>query len=94
LVGGWSANLGPKKTSYHQRGYVHVTVAGDEAVAVSNGYAWNRMEGNGDPLWEVWGRYEHTLTRTGAGWKVDGMTFEATHERGNMWVRDTPSPAN
>lgn len=48
------------------------------------------MEGNGEPLWEVWGTYEHHLVRSSAGWKVDGFTFRMTHERGNPWVKSTP----
>ena len=63
---------------------------GDRATVQSNGYAWNCMEGNGDPLWEVWGTYEHRLLRSGAGWKVDGFIFRMTHERGNPWVKATP----
>ncbi len=92
LIAGWSGNLGPKKQSHHQRGNALVTFDGDMAVVYSKGYAWNRMEGNGDPLWEVWGDYTHELVKTEEGWKVMGMSFVATHQRGNTWVRDTPSP--
>ena len=92
LIAAWSANLGPKKQSHHQRGYGLVSLAGDRATIYSQGYAWNRMEGNGEPLWEVWGNYTHDLARTPAGWKVTAMTFVMTHQRGNTWVRDTPSP--
>ncbi len=93
LIGGWSANLGPAKTSYHQRGHGVLALEGDRATLVSNGYAWNRMAGNGDPLWEVWGTYTHDFVRTEAGWKVQGMALQVTHQRGNFWVRDTPAPA-
>ena len=47
------------------------------------------MEGNGDPLWEVWGVSEHRFVRDGGRWLVDGMTLDVTHQRGNAWVRDT-----
>ena len=90
LIGAWSANLKPQKTSLHLRTNHAVNVEGDKATVRSHGYAWNRMEGNGDPLWEVWGVYEHKLTRSGQGWLVDGMTFTVTNERGNMWVKTTP----
>jgi hypothetical protein len=93
LIKGWAANLGPKKQSHHQRGHGLVTISGDKATVYSQGYAWNRLEGNGDPLWEVWGNYTHELVRTPAGWKVTSFTFVMTHERGNMWVKATPSPA-
>jgi len=92
LIAAWSGNLGPKKESHHQRGHGLVTIEGDTATIYSQGYAWNKMEGNGDPLWEVWGNYTHKLARTDDGWKVTSMTFEMTHQRGNFWVRDTPSP--
>ena len=92
LIAAWSANLGPQKQSHHQRGHGLVTLDGDRATVYSQGYAWNRMEGNGDPLWEVWGNYTHELLRTPQGWKVTAMTFEMTHQRGNDWVRDTPAP--
>jgi hypothetical protein len=94
LIKGWSTNLGPRKTSLHLRGNHLVTFNGDQATVYSHAYAWNRMEGNGDPLWEVWGYYIHELQRTSTGWKVTAFTFVKTNERGNMWVKTTPSPAN
>lgn len=90
LIGGWSGNLKGSKTSLHLRTNHQVTIAGDRATVVSHGYAWNRMPGQGDPLWEVWGTYEHRLTRTTDSWKIDGFTFRMTHERGNSWVKTTP----
>lgn len=92
LIGAWRGNLGAKKTSLHLRGNHLVTLEGDRARVYSHAYAWNRMEGNGDPLWEVWGHYTHELARTPQGWKVTAMTFTMTHERGNMWVKTTPAP--
>jgi len=90
LIATWAANLRGGKTSLHLRTNHHVVLHGNGATVASNGYAWNRMEGNGDPLWEVWGTYEHHLTRSEGGWKVDGFIFRMTHERGNPWVKATP----
>lgn len=97
LISGWSANLTAEKTSFHLRGNHRVTFLGaDSAVMLSHGYAWNRLErgaraeNGGEALWEVWGRYEHGFVRTEAGWKVNAMTFTATAERGNPFVRNTP----
>lgn len=90
LVGAWAANLKGSKSSFHQRSNHRVALGTGHATVTSSGYAWNRMEGNGDPLWEVWGTYEHSLVRTDRGWKVEGMTLRVTHERGNMWVKMTP----
>ena len=92
LITGWSTNLGPKKTSLYLRGNHLVTLNDDQAMVYSHAYAWNRMEGNGEPLWEVWGQYIHELQRTPAGWKVTAFTFVKTNERGNLWVKTTPSP--
>jgi hypothetical protein len=87
LIKGWSQNLKSSKTSLHLRTNHDVAWAGEVATVRSHGYAWNRMEGQGDPLWEVWGVYEHTFGRVGGAWKVTGFVFRMTHERGNMWVR-------
>lgn len=92
LINGWTSNLGSRKTSFHLRGNHLVEVEGDRGTIYSHAYAWNRLEGQGDPLWEVWGHYTYDLIRTPAGWKVTSFTFVKTHERGNMWVRDTPAP--
>jgi hypothetical protein len=89
LIAGWNTNLTAAKTSLHLRTNHLVTIDGDNAVVTSHGYAWNRMEGNGDPLWETWGHYEHRLERRPEGWRVVGMTYRQTHERGNPWVKTT-----
>ena len=97
LIAGWSANLTEDKTSFHLRGNHRITFAGpDAAVIHSHGYAWNHMEAGalpengGDPLWEVWGNYTHDFARTDDGWRITGMVFEATAERGSTFVRNTP----
>ena len=97
LIAGWSSNLTAEKESFHLRGNHRVTFDGSNAaMLVSHGYAWNRMErgaleeNGADPLWEVWGTYEHGFTRTEEGWKVNFMAFYATAERGSEFVRNTP----
>jgi hypothetical protein len=100
LIQGWSANLTAEKTSFHLRGNHRITMTGpDSAVMLSHGYAWNRMErgalpeNGGEALWEVWGTYEHVFVREAGVWKVSGMTFVATAERGSEFVRNTPGTA-
>lgn len=97
LIAGWSGNLTEEKTSFHLRGNHRITFhTPDSATMVSHGYAWNRMErgaleeNGGEALWEVWGTYVHGFERTAEGWKVNAMTFTATAERGNPFVRNTP----
>ncbi|WP_299625421.1 nuclear transport factor 2 family protein [uncultured Tateyamaria sp.] len=97
LIAGWSANLTAEKASFHLRGNHRVTFEDDgSATMYSHGYAWNRMErgaleeNGGDAMWEVWGTYVHGFSQTEAGWMVNAMTFTATAERGNDFVRNTP----
>ena len=97
LISGWSGNLTEEKASFHLRGNHRVTFEADgSATMLSHGYAWNRMErgalaeNGGDALWEVWGTYVHGFVETDAGWQIDAMTFTATAERGNAFVRNTP----
>lgn len=89
IVDGWRRNLTAAKTSQHARSNHQVTLDGDRATVRSVAHAWNRMEGRGDPLWEVWGAYEHRFARNDVRWLIDGMTLTVTHQRGNDWVRDT-----
>lgn len=88
LVGNWQTALTPEKQSFHLRGDPVVTISGDTATLVSHGYAWNRRSDRdrGD-LWEVWGVYEHKFARTPQGWRINGMKFVKTHERGDPSVR-------
>ncbi|WP_299673081.1 nuclear transport factor 2 family protein [uncultured Roseobacter sp.] len=97
LISGWSSNLTEEKTSFHLRGNHRVIFEEDgSATLLSHGYAWNQLqrgalpENGGEALWEVWGTYLHSFVETGEGWKIDAMTFTATAERGNSFVRDTP----
>ncbi|MGF1544891.1 MAG: nuclear transport factor 2 family protein [Parvularculaceae bacterium] len=96
LVGGWASNLTEAKTSFHMRTNHRVRFDGPgKARMVSNGYAWNRLAdgaqpaNGGDDLWEVWGTYTHGFLLTESGWRVDAMSFSPTHQRGNVYVRDT-----
>lgn len=90
LIAGWAGNLKGNKTSLHLRTNHEVVIDGDRATVKSNGYAWNRMEGSGEPLWEVWGTYSAEMIRSHGGWVVDAFAFHKTHERGNDWVKITP----
>ncbi|WP_195822751.1 nuclear transport factor 2 family protein [Roseobacter sp. MH60115] len=97
LIAGWSGNLTEEKESFHLRGNHRIRFEADgSATMVSHGYAWNKMErgalaeNGGNALWEVWGIYEHSFFQTEAGWRVNGMSFFATAERGNDFVRNTP----
>ena len=91
LVGQWADNFGDAKTSLHLRTNHRVHIAGDTARLDSHFYACNRMEGNGEPLWEIWGTTIHNFTRSiGGEWRISGFAFTPGHERGNDWVKSTP----
>jgi hypothetical protein len=88
LVNGWQSNLFQGKPSFHLRGGAIVAIDGDTANVVANGYAWNALPQRADnDLWEVWGRYEFGLTRSGDDWKISAMAFHAAHERGDPSIR-------
>lgn len=89
LVNNWKGALTAEKQSFHLRGDAVVSITGDTATMLSHGYAWNRLPARkGDDLWEVWGVYEHRFVRVdGGAWKINGMKFVKTHERGNPAVR-------
>jgi hypothetical protein len=85
----WSVNLFPEKTTHHMHTGHTVEISGDTATCFCKGYAWNKLERPlGDNLWEVWGNYTHTFRHDGDGWICTGITFEATHARGNEKVRE------
>lgn len=97
LIAGWSSNLTDEKTSFHLRGNHRIAFDADgSATMLSHGYAWNQMErgalpeNGGGALWEVWGTYKHSFVQTDQGWRVDAISFFATAERGNDFVRNTP----
>lgn len=89
LIGSWQTSLYQDKQSHHMRSNYHITINGDEAEVFSKGYALNILAiRHGSDVWEVWGNYRHTATRTADGWKCTGMTFTVTYARGNEKVRE------
>ena len=89
LIEAWSTNLFTEKKTFHQRGNHVISLDGDKATVFSKGYAFNLLEhGPVVGLWEVWGNYTHTLSRTADGWKVDGMKLDVIHQRGDERVRN------
>jgi hypothetical protein len=89
LVGNWKANLPPGKSSFHMLSAPTIAVDGDSATFKANGYAWNKLDTRAENnLWEVWGVYQHKLTRTPEGWKISSFGFHKTNERGDPTIRD------
>ncbi len=89
LVGNWKANLPAGKSSFHMLSAPTIAVDGDSAMFKANGYAWNKLDARlENNMWEVWGVYQHKLTRTPAGWKISSFGFHKTAERGDPAIRD------
>ena len=88
LVAGFRAGLHADKASHHMTTNVRVSVDGDRAEVLAQGYAWNRLDtsGGGD-LWETWGTYRLAARRAGGAWRFDGFAYHAKHNRGNEAVR-------
>jgi len=89
LVGNWKANLPRGKSSFHMLSAPTIKIDGDTATFKANGYAWNKLDARAENnLWEVWGVYQHKLTRTPLGWKISSFGFHKTAERGDPTIRD------
>lgn len=88
LIKGWETNLFAEKKTFHQRGNHRIEIKGDRAKVFSKAYAFNLLEsGEVRELWEVWGNYTHSLSRSEDGWKVSEMSLQVTHQRGDEKVR-------
>lgn len=63
-------------TSHHVSN-IQVTFDGpDKAESVTYLYAWHRYVDD-SPDGELWGRYRHRFTRTGAGWRISELLLQA-----------------
>ena len=63
-------------TSHHASN-IQITFEGpDQARSVTYLYAWHRYV-DGSPDGELWGRYRHRFTRTGAGWRISELLLQA-----------------
>jgi ketosteroid isomerase-like protein len=63
-------------TSHHVSN-IQISFQGpDGARATSYVYAWHRYV-DGSPDGELWGRYLHSFTRHGAGWRISSLVLQA-----------------
>ena len=63
-------------TSHHVSN-IQITFEGpDQARSVTYLYAWHRYVDD-SPDGELWGRYRHRFTRTGAGWRISELLLQA-----------------
>jgi hypothetical protein len=88
LVTSWRTNLYSEKRSLHLRTNHEFQIIGDHAEVTSKAYAMNLLPRPlGESWWDVFGWYLHTLERGADGWRCSGLSFDATHGRGNELVR-------
>jgi hypothetical protein len=92
LVAGWNQGLHALKESHHMTSNPLVSVDGDTAEVITQGYAYNRLTGDaagdaeGTGFWEVWGTYTISFVHTDTGWKMNGLTFDAKYSQGDASV--------
>ena len=71
------------KTTQHILGSHAVTVNGDKATCISHFQAHHVfLDSSKGQSWTLGGTYNHELTRTPDGWKVNKMKMTATWEEG------------
>jgi hypothetical protein len=88
MVDNWQKTLTADKPSFHLRGGDIVSLNGDAATLSSHGYVWNRITSRKtNDLWEVWGVWEYSFARTPQGWRISGLKFVKTYERGDPEIR-------
>lgn len=85
IVGAWKGLLPGFEHTHHQIGNLDITVEGDRARVACYGTASHVI---GARVWTVVGRYEKTLVRGAAGWRVSGSRFVFGYQTG-----DTTLPA-
>jgi hypothetical protein len=88
LIDAWRRGLHPQKVSVHLRAGGLIAIDRDGATMISHGFALNALpQRMANQYWEGWGRYEHHFVRTAGGWRIDGLRFTLTAERGDPGVR-------
>jgi hypothetical protein len=89
LLAGFRLGLHEEKLSHHMATNSRVTLEGDRAELVANGYAWNRVPAlpAGHDLWETWGTYRLAFRRTAGGWRITGFRYDSKLTRGDDAVR-------
>ncbi|PWJ17033.1 nuclear transport factor 2 family protein [Jannaschia seohaensis] len=67
-------------TSHHVSNVTVTFETPDRATSNCYLYAWHRYRADGRES-ELWGQYDHTFQRTGAGWRIARLTLSAAGTR-------------
>jgi ketosteroid isomerase-like protein len=89
IVRRWQPLLEAFDATQHLVHDLRITVDGDRATATSEFLATHVLRGaQGGDVWTLPGRYEHSLVRTLAGWKVTRMRMVPGQSSGNASLID------
>jgi hypothetical protein len=89
LADAWQALLPGFQYTHHQISNYVVMENADIATVFCYGTATHYLPNDsGQNLWTVVGTYDFHLTRQGANWKVDAMTFHFKYQDGNLGLPD------
>jgi len=83
----WSKRTYRLIKSQHMFMNQDVQVDGNRASATSYGRALHQRTDTGE-VWMIYNRYEHSLVKTAAGWKVERLKMEPTWQTGNPNLLD------
>jgi len=87
LAAGWRQTIGHLDATQHLAGNHIVTIDGDHATCAANVQATHVLANHsGGPTWTVGGRYDLTLDRTTAGWRISGTTLTVRWTAGNQHI--------
>ncbi|OLF15375.1 nuclear transport factor 2 family protein [Actinophytocola xanthii] len=85
--GSWRRTMDGLEATQHLITNVLVDVDGDQARATANVLGVHRLTNpHGSPLWTVGGTYDFGLNRTGAGWRIQAITYRISWVDGNQQV--------
>ena len=94
LVAGWRAVLGNLDATQHLIAGQHIVLERDSATCAANLLATHRLaNATGGPLWTIGGRYDLSLIRTSAGWRIGALALTLQWATGNQQIMSLAAAA-
>ncbi|MFJ5974637.1 nuclear transport factor 2 family protein [Streptomyces sp. NPDC093060] len=89
LIEAWRTLLSPLTSTQHLLTNHLVRLSGDTALATADFQATHLLPNAlGGPLWTLGGHYRFALSRTPAGWRINGLTMTADWADGNRKIME------
>ena len=83
-LAGWQRSHHEQKINFHLLGRYWTRIEGSHATVAVNCSVCKVLDSAlGGGMWQVWGRHDITLRRTGAGWRVVGLEFTKIYSVGD-----------